>query len=209
MPFPLLPLIGLGGSLFGGLLGGRKKKSQPGVLGQMAQKNLGTSSDYFNKILSDPAEATATTTSDLGRQFQQGMDYNARHLTRNTGAVANAEAPYRLASAAKGQQILARMGAAKNLGELGGTAGRLDLGQQGLDIERTQQDRNFWSDIGSSIGGFLTQPGGLGKDSILGKIFSKPAPGSNAGGSATQTSLPSQKISGTGADIWPLPMGGS
>ncbi len=185
MPFiaPFVPAI-IGGVT--GLIGGRAAKNSTGQsnpYGQLGQKDLATSSNFFNNILSNPAEATATTTSDLGRQFQQGINFNSRNVTRGGASAGKiAEAPFQLASAAKGQQILARMNAANSLGELGLGAGKLDIGQQGLDIERTQANRNFWSGIGESIGGFLTKPGGLGNDSILGRIFKKPSPGGTSFG---------------------------
>ena len=204
MPFiaPFIPaIIGAGASIGGSLLGGRgNKQSQEGkLLSQMSLKNLGQAGDYFSGVMKNPAEATATGASDLGKQFQQGINYNARHYSRSgaTG-MANAEAPFKLASAARGQQILAQMGAADKLGELGLGAGRIGLGQQGIDLERTQQNRQFWSGIGESIGGLLTQPTALGKGSILGRIFGPKGSsiqGNQPGGyQGTQVGLPSQTI---------------
>lgn len=200
MPFiaPAIPaLIGTGAAIGGGLFGGRGAKASKDaqIFNQMGQKNLGQASDYFSSIMKDPAAATATTTSDLGRQFQQGVNFNARNVNRGGGAAARiAEAPFQLASQAKGQQILAQMGAAGQLGQLGLGAGKLGLGQQGLDLERTQQNRQFWGGIGESIGGFLTSPTGLAKGSILGRIFgpkSSPQINPNVG---SQVYLPSQTI---------------
>lgn len=222
---PFIPLISSGLGALGGMIGAKKDKSgkvlnvaevaQQGLDTAGQQRQLGTdvsklgmgsltqASKYFGDILSGGqalAEATGTTASDVGRQYESVKGQIARNAPRGGAATrALAQLPYLQAS----DVLRLRQGARETAGQ---ATGQLGLGATGLGVQslgsalsgyegllgsalgNRAMNRQFYGDIGENIGTLLGD--------VLSKVI-KPKGSSGGGGGGSQTAQ----------GVWDVPVG--